>query len=441
MAGTTGELERETAEHGQDGQDPGSVYEPQLVESQPVQVESYAESIARAQLLEAQAEAVRRETEAKLKIAQGKAAAQGRRDELALQRAEAKHRAELDKINAAAEREREALAEERAERARREEERARQEAERRQAAQEQAAKARSWRRAALGFAMVCALVSLPVQVDAFWSPRAPWLAVAPLVLEGGAWVVLRGADAAVAEHRPHWHYRLIAWLIAGIAAGINFSHGITHFDPATAFGTAFASLAGPGVWDLHEHGRIRVRDGRLTRRERRAKEAAEKAERAERERREAEERTAAEKAAKDAHDRAEKLAKERQQKYPEEWKRALMLAAALGEIEVTEEVWRRAWWDLHQADPGESVDVIRTRNVAALRMSRARAENPTAKPASGAQKAATSQVASQIPPAERKSGRRLAQPPRRRKGDAAPYHPAARLAARETAQRSARRSA
>src|SRR5690606_13799930 len=124
-----------------------------------------------------------------------------------------------------------------------------------QTAEKREAAAKSWRKAALGFAIVCAIVALPVQMSAFWSPSAPWLIAAPVVLEGGAWVILRGAAAAVEDHRPHWHYRLIAWALAFVAAGVNLAHGLHAFDMATAVGTAFASLAGPGVWDLHEHGR------------------------------------------------------------------------------------------------------------------------------------------------------------------------------------------
>src|SRR5690606_40964746 len=72
--------------------------------------------------------------------------------------------------------------------------------------------------------------------------------------------------------RPHWHYRVIAWCLAFIAAGINLWHGLNAFDPATAIGTAFASIAGPGVYDLHEHGQIRKRDGKLSWRQRRRSE-------------------------------------------------------------------------------------------------------------------------------------------------------------------------
>jgi hypothetical protein len=127
-----------------------------------------------------------------------------------------------------------------------------------------------WRSYAIRFAIVCGIVSLPVQMSFFWNPKAPWMAAAPIMLEGAAWVVHRGARAAAVSKRPVWHYRTIVWLLALIAAGVNLYHGLHSFDPGTAIATAFASIAGPGVWDLHEHGRLRKRDGVLTRRERRA---------------------------------------------------------------------------------------------------------------------------------------------------------------------------
>jgi hypothetical protein len=424
---------------------------------QPVYAEgpaadSYTESFARAQLIEAQAEAVRAKAEAEIKVLEGKAAAAQRREEFAAAKAAAKAEAEIARIKAQTEREQAALAAERAERERVEDERARQEqeeaeererleAERLEQEAEREHKATSWRRAAMGFAVVCAIVSLPVQMDAFWSRSAPWLLAAPIVLEGGAWVVLRGADAAVAEGRPSWHYRLIAWCIAALAAGVNLSHGLLHFDPATAGATAFASLAGPGVWDLHEHGRIRVRDGRLTRRQRKELAAAAAAEaealavQEAAEQRQREEETAAlEAVEQERRNKADRLAAERQQKYPAEWKRALLLAAALGEHEVSEDVWRRAWWDLHHAEPGVTVDVVRTRNVAQRRMNTALAENPEQGSDRRPGRPASSQVAPQMPPKPKRP--RSAGPTVRgvrRPGDTAKYVPAARVAARQTA--------
>jgi hypothetical protein len=289
-------------------------------------------------------------------------------------------------------------------------------------AQRQAKAAKSWRKAALGFAIVCGIVALPVQMSAFWSPSAPWLLAAPVFLEGGAWVILRGAAAAVEDHRPHWHYRLIAWVLAAVAACVNFAHGMHAFDAATAAATAFASLAGPGVWDLHEHGRIRTRDGKLTRRERREQRAQEKKE------------AAREKARAEAAKKiAERLAELRAKEYAEEWAYALRLAAALGETTVTDAVWEQTWDDLHALKPGQTVDAIRTRNNAARRVAGARSEAPGEKPV----KVTNTQRASQVPTGPKK---RTYKAPTvrgvRRKGDTK-YSAGARRAMSETAKQAA----
>lgn len=288
-----------------------------------------------------------------------------------------------------------------------------------------------WRRYALGFYIVCAVVALPVQIAAFWSPSAPWLVIAPLMLEGGAAVVLKGAAAAVAGHRPHWHYRLIAWLLAFIAASVNLWHGINAFDPATAIGTAFASVAGPGVWDLHEHGRIRKRDGALTRRQRRAEKAEQKRVAAI----EAAEKKAAdeakEAAARAADEAARKLAEARAKEYPKVWEHALKLAAALGEATVTAAVWKRAYNDIEGTDPGDSVDVIRTRNVAARRVAAARSEAPGNTPS----KVTNAQRAAQVIPGSVKP-RIKPVPPRRKRNDTPKFHPVARSLAADSKRQS-----
>jgi hypothetical protein len=233
-----------------------------------------------------------------------------------------------------------------------------------------------WRNYALTFYIVCAIVALPVQVAAFYNPHALWLMAAPLMLEGGAWVVLKGAAAAVASHRPHWHYRLIAWLLAAIAAGINLWHGLNAFDPATAIGTAFASIAGPGVWDLHEHGRIRKRDGVLTRRERKA---AEKAAREETKLKAAEE--ARRRAAKEAADQAaeearQQLAEDRQREFEDVWAEAVKIAAAVGSTTDDPAVWTRAYRNIKGCDPGESIESITARRAAEKRVAAALSGTP-----------------------------------------------------------------
>jgi chemotaxis protein histidine kinase CheA len=293
----------------------------------------------------------------------------------------------------------------------------------RQAKQEEAAAAKEiaeaddkWRAYAIRFAIVCGIVSLPVQMSFFWNPHAPWMAAAPIMLEGAAWVVHRGARAAAVSKRPVWHYRTIVWLLACIAAGVNLYHGLHAFDPGTAVATAFASIAGPGVWDLHENGRLRKREGVPTRRERKA---AEKAARAEAAHKAAEEeRRTAEKAAaaKAAEEAAKQLAETRAAKFPKVWEHALSLAADLGETTVTEAIWKRAKLDVDGALPGESAEVFRMRNAAEARVEAARQKRPV----NTLSKTTNAQRAIQTP----RSGYRPT-PPRRTKGDTPRYNRAA----------------
>jgi hypothetical protein len=284
-----------------------------------------------------------------------------------------------------------------------------------------------WRAAALSFAGACAVVALPVQMAAFYNPAAKWLLAAPIMLEGGAWVVLFGAAAAVAARRPHWHFRLIAWLLAFVAAGINLWHGIHAFDIATAAGTAFASLAGPGVWDLHEHGRIRKRDGRLSWRQARKQRKAEEARAGREASREAARRTAMDTI-------TERLARQREEEFPQEWKYALRLAAATGETTVSDDIWDRTWDVLHAAKPGGTAADVRLRNVAAKRLAAAKSEAPGSTPF----KVTSPQAASQMPPTRKP---RIYNPParpgKRTPGDTPKYVAAARKQAAITARESA----
>ncbi|NUP15356.1 MAG: hypothetical protein HOZ81_04480 [Streptomyces sp.] len=289
----------------------------------------------------------------------------------------------------------------------------------------------AWRFFAIAFAVVCGVVALPVQMAAFWSEKAPWMISAPFMLEGAAWVVLRGAAAAVAAHRPHWHFRLIAWVLAFVAAGVNLWHGLAEFDTATAIGTAVASIAGPGVWDLHEHGRIRKREGVPTRRERRA--AAKEAKRIA-EAQAAEELFAAEREAhreKTLREQLEKLAADRAEKFPDVWEHALRLAAALGETTVTDVVWRRAHKDVKGTDPGDSPEAQQLRNAAARRMLDARADAPE----KTVWKIQDAQVNPQVPPTRRRGS--VTGPPvrgTRRAGDTPKFVDAARKQAAITAK-------
>ncbi|KAB1146806.1 hypothetical protein F7R91_14605 [Streptomyces luteolifulvus] len=293
-----------------------------------------------------------------------------------------------------------------------------------EAAKEVAEADEKWRKYAIRFAIVCAIVALPVQMNAFWNREAPWLIAAPIMLEGAAWVVHRGARAAVANGRPVWHYRTIVWLFALIAAAINLFHGIAEFDLGTAIGTAFASVAGPGVWDLHEHGRIRKRDGVKTRRERKAQEKAAKVEaarRASEEKRRAAENEAAEKAAAEARKR---LAEDRAEQFPDVWDEAVKIAAAVGSTTDDAAVWARAYRNIKGCDPGESIESITARRAAEKRVEAAL----TGTPVNTLSKTTNAQRAIQVK-APRKTSSYKPVPPRRKKNDTPRFHPAARALA------------
>ncbi|WP_405673209.1 hypothetical protein [Streptomyces sp. NBC_01530] len=390
------------------------------VDAEVARARAWAEAEERRVAAEAAAEERRIKAQAEADAIRAKSEEEARRLRLANDRQERKAREEEEASEAR-------IAESR--RKRDETDRAREEASRQtaeqqqseqQAAKEVAEADEKWRTYAIRFAIVCGIVSLPVQMSFFWNPHAPWMAAAPVMLEGAAWVVHRGARAAAVSKRPVWHYRAIVWLLALIAAAINLYHGLHSFDPGTALATAFASVAGPGVWDLHEHGRIRRRDGALTRRERRA---AERAARGEARRKAAEEaQRAAEKeaAAKAAAEAAEALANSRAEEFPDVWDEAEKIAAAVGEVTVTEAVWARAYRNIKGCDPGESIESITARRAAEKRVEAAL----TGTPVSTLSKTMNAQ---RVPQTMRGSGRGSKSGPKvrgvRRAGDTPKYHP------------------
>ncbi|MFC5909495.1 hypothetical protein [Streptacidiphilus monticola] len=317
-----------------------------------------AKESAEAEALRAKTQATKAAADIANKVKAAKAAAEIARGE-----------AEAAKIRqAAADEQRQAERQRRAEQAAREK------------AQESAAQ---WRRDAKGIAIICVLVSLPLQLMAFWSPRAPFLIFAPLVLEGLAWALLKGAEAAIDDHRPSWHYRLLAGLVALFAASVNFLHGSHAFGLGTGLGGAFCSLAGPLVWDLHEHGRIRKRDGRPTRRERKAaarKAAAEAAEQAA--------------AQAEAEGRQAAVRELRSVQWPDVWERAVALAAAVGELFPSEPTWKRAWDDVHGAPLGDTAA-----SIAAKVAAKAAAKDAAKDAPAGVVGGANAQVESHLPKA------------------------------------------
>ncbi|MFR9758209.1 hypothetical protein ACL04M_20865, partial [Streptomyces sp. TR06-5] len=314
-------------------------------------VETYAEGLARASKAEAEAEAMR------LKNRDAEY-----RQQLARQKAEAKAEAEIQESLEAAED------------ARRERELERQA---KAAARERAEKsAATWRRAALTIAVICVVVSLPLQMMAFWDPHAWFLLAAPLVLEGVAWALLAGAQAAIDDGRASWHYRLGALIQACIAAGINYAHGSEVYGVATGIGGALCSLMGPAIWDLHEHGRMAKSEGRKTLAQRRADRRERKVE----------------------AKRAKRVAEARAKQDKTVWARAVYLSAALGELEPSDKTYRRAWDEIHGAEVGSTASSITDKRTA-RRAVRLAQNGPLPAP----EKDGNAQVDSQMPPEDGES--------------------------------------
>lgn len=393
------------------------------------------------QRAEADAEAERIKAEGEAEAARIKAAEEARKQQLANERQALKLQQDQ-----AAHRERE---EERA-RKREDEAKARREQQQQEAAdqkqQQDAAERRKkavrrWKLAALTFAIVCAVISLPFQVMAFagifW-----FLAIVPLALEGAAWVMLSGAAAAIEEGRPAWHYRLAALLLSFFAAAVNWHHGNSEYNAIAGAAAAFTSIAGPVVWDFHEHGRIARKSGKPTRAQRRQDKREEK--RAAKQKA-TEEAAAAAKTAADAEaakEAAATLAQHRAEHFGDVWKHAEKLAAALGETTVSEQTWRRAHLDIKGAEPGEDVETLRARNKAAKQVAAAKSESPGEKPV----KITSRQLNPQMPPSGKKGSGRGATggPPVRgvrRKGDTTPYSTGARKAASATARKAQKEAA
>lgn len=287
---------------------------------------------------------------------------------------------------------------------------------------------------------VSVLIALPLQLVAFWLMN-PALIVVPLGLEYAAWVMLAQVDAAVVEKRRAWHYIAATLLVASFAAWMNWSHGpdliADHGELVGAVG-AFFSLLGPGTWALHTHGKIAKRDGKPSRAQRRA--AAKAAAAAKRE---------AEQQLRAAEVTAAQLYERRRLEHPEVYERAAYIASAAGHLTITEQVWKRAWWDVmgEGAELGETAESIATRLAATAALREARTGDETPIPVvlpDGRirvyRKPASPKVTTQIPPATAKAtDRPKPTPPRRRKGDTPAYSLGARRAAAVTASKAAQK--
>lgn len=260
----------------------------------------------------------------------------------------------------------------------------------------------------------------------------------PVMLELGAWAATAGEAKALKEHRRVGPYRTAVWAFAALAAGVNYWHGSKDYGLGGGIVLAASSIAPVALWHMVMAGRHSAKAKRT-----RAEIAAER------------------KAKAEAKARAKHL-KDRRRHHPQVAQLAdrLLSAAPYGAMDA-EEAWRQAWEATHGATAlGMTPELYAAAVTARRRLVAAFEQQPDedeqirtglleslygpgrrALPLVGEsvplrRKAETTpQVAAQIPPVEQKSGKRRPQPPRRRKGDTAPYHPAARVAARETALR------
>jgi hypothetical protein len=336
--------------------------------AEAIRAQAWAESEKKRLAAEAEKEERRIKAEAEAEAIRVKAEEDARKQRLANDRTErkaAEEKAASDARIAEHQRRREEADRAREQAARDAEEEQQTEAEQAEAVEKSGTR---WRNVALAFYALCAAVALPVQMAAFYDPTAKYLLVAPLFIEVIALVALVGAAAAVTDGRPQWHYRLVAWVGALTAASINIVHGLGAFDPATAFGTALASVAGPGMWDLHEHGRIRKLDGKLSwRQQRAAQKQADKE--AKRQAAEAKEKRAEKEAADQAAEKArQELRGIRQTVFKTVWEEAVKIGAALGKEPDDPAVWPRAYRNIHGCEPGESIESITARRAAEKRV-------------------------------------------------------------------------
>jgi chemotaxis protein histidine kinase CheA len=301
---------------------------------------------------------------------------------------------------------------------------------------------RYWKWGARGIYAVGLIIAAPVQFLHFWDRQRPFLIAAPALLEGLALVLAFGAAWAVAHRRDVAPYRVGIMLGALIAAAINMygSH-----DPRIGFNAgligAIASLGGPIVLMAYEHGIAQKADGIPSWRETRAakgKAAAEQAAKdaAKAEREQAAAKAAAEREAAKTAAEAEQQRKDadRQKGHKDVWAVAEGMRSARGLPVVSDQLWGDAWYYV----TGYKLVGMRAEIDELSRAAQARRE--------AVADDGKSLVDSQMSPREKRDpnapdGRRFngGTPPRRTPGDTPAYHPAAKVAAADTARQNVNR--
>jgi hypothetical protein len=304
----------------------------------------------------------------------------------------------------------------------------------------------------VAFVMVASIVPAVIsQVGALSGAGvfAPMAGLLAAMLEGGAWAITFMGKQAEDAGRATRKYRIGTWLTASVAAVVNLWHGLQQYGahPWVAFVLGGSSLFAIFIWDLKTHGS----HGRT-------------------------------KAEKKEQRRREKHAADRRRHHKDIAREADRLLSAMPYGSITEEEAFAAAWRIHRgAEPGMSAELYATATNSRVQLGAAFELGEHVRPellrtgllasalspmsnairTLGQTTALTSlnvpesglgvtpsgpgnaQVGTQVPPAPKRPAKTRTKaadaapvPPRRRRGDTPPFHPAARVAAAETARRS-----
>lgn len=284
-----------------------------------------------------------------------------------------------------------------------------------------------YQRGTLALVTASALASLPAQI-AHFAAISLMLLPLPFALEGAAWVMAAGVAHADEKGLPAW----VRWLLrtfclaaAGFAAWINYGYGM-ETAPAAGYGLAAVSLLGPLFFEVRQWVTTLTVD------------AGEKKRRGEAKARAKHERTRYR-----HHKDVVKLA------------RRMVSAAPYGALAL-EDAFAAAWEIFYGSETPSMTPAMHAQQLAAHKaladaMDAANGSPVSARarlmqrlhpaPSALVSGSGSSQVASQIPPAAegpqetpRKGPKAKPVPPVRRKGDALPFHPLAKVAAADTAR-------
>lgn len=291
-----------------------------------------------------------------------------------------------------------------------------------------------YRKGTLALVAASALASLPAQVAHFVSISLMLLPL-PFALEGAAWVMAAGVAYADERKLPAW----VRWLLralsmgaAGYAAHINYTYG-AQTNASVAWGLAGVTVMGPAVFEIRQW--VSTLSAAAVDPKKRADQKA---------------RAAHEKRRRKDHGDVVTLANK-------------LVSAAPYSTLAFEDAFASAWEILHGTRTPGMTPALHAQAYTSRKSLAAAFDAANGSPVSNRSRLlellhpapvgrlrapGSSQVASQIPPtperasngaqkASKKSPHQKPVPPVRRKGDTAPYHPAAKAAAANTARKHA----